>query len=299
MRSSSAIATRSSRRCAYRVAPGPRLTASRPWAANSATGVHAVGSSASPPALRSRCTSSESAATWAGGEFDVTWKVGPDEIAEPCLRLRTRAARCVPVVETHLDPVRDHVVGDAAGDARGAEHLDERQPADLDLERHGGDDRPEPLDGEIDRVHALPRPRGVRALALEDERGVEVPQTACVDRVVGGLEHDDEVGVEHERSLAEDARQALPPPGLPPADEEEERDVAPERGPLGGCPASGSTITASPPFMSPAPSPTTQPSSIRPGMLPCAPGTVSRWPASSTSGLLVRSVAKRSASSVA
>ncbi len=43
-----------------------------------------------------------------------------------------------------------------------------------------------------------------------------------------------------------------------------------------------SIITASPPFMSLAPSPITVSPSRRPGMLPCA-GTVSRWPASTTS----------------
>ena len=40
-------------------------------------------------------------------------------------------------------------------------------------------------------------------------------------------------------------------------------------------------MTATPPFMSLAPSPCTAPPSIRPGTLPCA-GTVSRWPASTT-----------------
>src|SRR5215207_8417931 len=44
-----------------------------------------------------------------------------------------------------------------------------------------------------------------------------------------------------------------------------------------------SIITATPPFMSLAPSPTTAPSSIRPGLLACA-GTVSRCPARTTSG---------------
>ena len=42
-------------------------------------------------------------------------------------------------------------------------------------------------------------------------------------------------------------------------------------------------MTATPPFMSAAPRPCTAPSSIRPGRLPCA-GTVSKWPASTTSG---------------
>ena len=45
-----------------------------------------------------------------------------------------------------------------------------------------------------------------------------------------------------------------------------------------------SSMTASPPFMSVAPRPTTQPSSIRPGRLSWA-GIVSRWPTSRTWGL--------------
>ena len=99
------------------------------------------------------------------------------------------------------------------------------------------DDRPKTLDGEIDRVHALPRPGGVRALALEDERGVEVAEAAGVDRVVGRLEHDDEVGVEHERSLGEHARQGALVRRQLLTDEEEERHIAAEHGPLRPYPA--------------------------------------------------------------
>ena len=56
-----------------------------------------------------------------------------------------------------------------------------------------------------------------------------------------------------------------------------------------GAPAqrASAIMTARPPFMSRAPSPATQPSSRRPGRLPCA-GTVSRWPARSTRGRPVR-----------
>src|SRR5215218_9292655 len=50
-----------------------------------------------------------------------------------------------------------------------------------------------------------------------------------------------------------------------------------------------STMTATAPFMSAAPSPCTAPPSWRPGRLPWA-GTVSRWPASSSSGRSRRAV---------
>src|SRR3954447_19505785 len=58
----------------------------------------------------------------------------------------------------------------------------------------------------------------------------------------------------------------------------------------GGGASASSTITPSAAFMSAAPRPCTQPSARRPGRLPWA-GTVSRWPASSTSGRSPRPVA--------
>ena len=115
------------------------------------------------------------------------------------------------------------------------------------------------------------------------ERRVEVAEAAGVDRVVGRLEHDDEVGLEDERRLGEDARErALARRRAPRARRRGTRGRARARRASAAQRAS-SIITASPPFMSLAPRPTTRPSSIRPGRLSWA-GTVSRWPASRTSG---------------
>ena len=146
-------------------------------------------------------------ATRAGGEFEVISSSRADQLAQACLGLRGRPVRRVAVVEPDLDPVGDDVRGDPALDPGRAQHLDEGQPADLDLERRHRDHGREPFHGEIDRVDALPGARRVGALAVERQRRVEVPEAARVDRVVGRLEHDDEVGLEHERRLGEDARE--------------------------------------------------------------------------------------------
>jgi hypothetical protein len=76
----------------------------------------------------------------------------------------------------------------------------------------------------------------VGALAAEDEHGVQVAQAARVDLGVGRLEHDDEVGVEHERRLGKDPREGALLRWELLADEEEEREIAaelrPARGPV-------------------------------------------------------------------
>ena len=80
------------------------------------------------------------AAPWATGP-DAAFAVDPqlavavEELGEPGLGLRGRAARRVAEVDVALRPVGDHVHGDAARDPRHARHLDELEP--VEGVRHG------------------------------------------------------------------------------------------------------------------------------------------------------------------
>ena len=150
---------------------------------------------------------------------------GADELAQPGRRLLLRAVRRVAVVQTHLDSVRDDVVGDTAVDLRRAQHLHEREAADLDLERRHRHHRAEPLHRDPDRVHALPRASRVGAFAAKDERRIQVPETAGMDLAVGRLEHDDEIRFEHERRFGEDAGQGALIGGQLLANEEEKAEI--------------------------------------------------------------------------
>ena len=148
-----------------------------------------------------------------------------------------------------------------------AQHLAEDEAVDLDGARRERDERREPLDRARDRVHAEPRPRRVGALAAEDERRVEVAEAAGLDRVVGRLEHDASAASSTSRRSREErgerallGRQLL-------AREEQKADVDAQLGRVSAAQRASSSITASPPFMSLAPRPMHQPSSIRPGQV--------------------------------
>ena len=131
-----------------------------------------------------------------------------------------------------------------------------------------------------------PRPRRVGRAALEDDARVEVAEAAELERVVGRLEADHERRLVDDRRRREDAPAAGCRPGRAPR---AGRRAGPRSyaSSVSAAQRASSIITASPPFMSVAPRPWTAPSSIRPGRFPCA-GTVSVWPASSTSGLPAR-----------
>ena len=157
------------------------------------------------------------------------------------------------------------------GDPGRAQHLDEGEPADLDLERRR---RRPPARGPATATSIAFTPCHGRAeWALSPRKttvAFRLPRQPAWIALSVGSSIDDQVGLEHERRLGEDARQRALLGRQLLADEEEEREVARERR-LGRPPsAASSTITATPPFMSLAPRPTTQPSSIRPGRLSCA-----------------------------
>ena len=153
---------------------------------------------------------------------------GLRELADALLGLGGRAIRRVAVVEEAARAVGDHVRRDSTVDPGRAHHLDEAKPRELGDARGHREDAREPGDGVLDRVLPLPGPRRVRALALEDELGVQVAEAAHVERRVRGLEDDGELGLERVRARREEGgkralllRQLL-------AWEEEERDVGGE-----------------------------------------------------------------------
>ena len=117
-----------------------------------------------------------------------------DEPAEPLLGIGTRAARRVAEVQLDARRRRDDVGGDAALDPHGADDLAVDEPVQLDLDGLEADDRLQAAHELVDRVHAGPRARRVRALAAERHRRLEVAETAGVEDAVGRLEHDDEPG---------------------------------------------------------------------------------------------------------
>ena len=224
-------------------------------------------------------------ATRAGGEFDVISSSAPTSSRRRASASIGRPVRRVAVVEPDLDPVGDDVRGDPALRS-GSRSAPRRRSARRPRPRAAAPRRRAraPRTARSIALTPVPGPRRVGALAVERQRRVEVAEAARVDRVVGRLEHDHEVGLEHQRRLGEDAREGALLGGAAPR--------ARRRGTRGrahvassAAQRASSIITATPPFMSLAPRPITRPSSIRPGMLSWA-GTVSRWPASRTSGAL-------------
>ena len=115
-RTSAAISTDSSRRCACAGAPGPKLTASMPAAPNSATGVHAcLGATRRSPARDQRARARVAGRDRAGRRQRVDRQLAARaQLAQPRLGLGGRAAGRVAVVDVRVDAVRDHVAGDPA-----------------------------------------------------------------------------------------------------------------------------------------------------------------------------------------
>ena len=123
----------------------------------------------------------------------------------------------------------------------------------------------------------------MRRSPFEDDARVQISEAAELERVVGRLEAHDERRLVDERHRLEDARERVLGRAELLAREEQHREVVRERRPAAAQRAS-SIMTARPPFMSLAPSPTTEPSGEAARQVAWA-GTVSVWPASNTSGL--------------
>ena len=119
---------------------------------------------------------------------------GGHELAQPGLRLLARAAGCVAEVELRECEGGDDVLRDAPFDANRAQHLAVDEPVELDLERLETGERRKTLGERVDRVAARPRPGGVRALAVELDAGLQVPDASGMEDRVRGLEHDGQLG---------------------------------------------------------------------------------------------------------
>ena len=224
------------------VAPGPKLTASTPASANSATGVQACfGSTSRSPAARRRPTS---------GVVDDDGRgrrVARDrDLVRAGLARRARGCASPPRPATGRArsggsgvarrPVGDDVRRDAARDAASPSPTSTNVRPESSTSRGGtGRTRARPSTARSIAFTPGPRARGVGALAVPDELGDEVPEAAGVERVVRRLEHDREVGLEHLRDGGEERRERALRLGELLAREEEKPEVE-----ASGVPASSS-----------------------------------------------------------
>jgi GTP-binding protein HflX len=131
------------------------------------------------------------------------------ELAQPRLGLVARAAGREAEIELRRGSGGDHVLRDTTLDAHRAEHLAVDEPVELDLERLETCERCETLGELVDRVAARPRPGRVRALAVELDARLQVPDAAGVEDRVGGLEHDGELGAREHAARESGGQRAL------------------------------------------------------------------------------------------
>ena len=265
-RTSAAIATDSSRRCACAGSPGPKLTASMPGRAelgDRRPGL--LGRDREAAARDQRCARRVRGGDRPGRRVGVDQQLAARaQLAQPRLGLRRAAAGRVAVVDVRLGAVGDHVAGDPAGDLRHRGDLAEDEA--VELVRLG-----------LVARRARRSRRAARWIALSASHGraecperpwkrpgrVDVAEAAGVDRVVGRLHHHHELGGDLVAGARQQRRQrALGDRQLLAPEEQARRTARPA--------SASSIITASAPFMSLAPRPWTRSSSRRPGRLSCA-----------------------------
>ncbi len=136
-------------------------------------------------------------------------EVTSDQLAHAGLGLGRRAIRRVAVVQDHVDASRNHVRRDAAADLRRGEHLAEHEPVDLDVTWLDIENRPQPLECHVDRVHAEPWSCGVRRTPFEDDAATRLPRHPSCKRVVRRLETDHELRLVDDRCPSKDAWQRV------------------------------------------------------------------------------------------
>jgi len=129
-----------------------------------------------------------------------------DELAQTRLGLAARAARRVAEVELGRGQGRHDVLRDPAPDANRAQHLAVDEPLELDVQRLEPGERRQSVCECVNRVPAGPGPRRMRALPVEIDTRLNVPEAARVEDRVGRLEHDGELGA-LEHTALEDRRQ--------------------------------------------------------------------------------------------
>ena len=187
-----------------------------------------------------------------------------EQLAQASLGLGRGVAGRVAKVDARLDPVGDDVGCHPTVDRGHAHHFSEREALDRDLARGQVAQRGEGGERTMDRVLAQPRPRAVGRAARDRDGGVQVAQAADLDRVVGRLHDDRQVDRASLRAPIEQGSEGALDVGQLLTPEEQEPDVGRARLVPRARPRARS-MTASAPFMSDAPRPTTAPSSIAPG----------------------------------
>ena len=104
---------------------------------------------------------------------------------------------------------RDDVLGDPAFHAHRAQHLAVDEPVELDLERREMCQRRETFRKLVNCIATRPRPGRVRALAVELDAGLQVPDATGVEDRVRGLEHDCELGPREDAAREGGGQRAL------------------------------------------------------------------------------------------
>ena len=134
-------------------------------------------------------------------------RAGGKQAAEVLVRALRRAVGRVTEVDVRLDPVGDDVRRDPPFDPSDARDLGEHEPADLDGARLDRCIGQQPFERLRDRVLRQPRPGRVAADAVKDEARVQVAEATRLNRAVGGLEQDRELGLGNPRNAVEEVRE--------------------------------------------------------------------------------------------
>ena len=142
------------------------------------------------------------------------------ELTQALLGLVARAAGGEAEVELRRGVGRDDVLRDPAFDAHCAHDLAVDEPVQLDVSRRQPRQGGESLDELVDRVAARPRAGRVRALAVELDARLQVPETTGVEDRVGRLEHDGELDAGQDAVREDGGERALLQRNLLPGEED-------------------------------------------------------------------------------
>ena len=195
--------------------PGPKFTAGTPSAEKRATSVQPCFASTGRP---SASTNARAAGRCSPGRappaLSTTSTSKPANTSRTCASASaSTAVGGVAVVDGDHAPVGDDVRRHAPGDEHRVERLAELEPVDAPrhrLRRRRAARRT--LGRVVDRVVALPRPRGVGGDALGRHLGPQRPLAAPLDAGVRRLEEHGEVGVGDQLgALLLDVQQAVVP----------------------------------------------------------------------------------------
>ena len=173
--------------------------------------------------LDERCVDGDGARRRVADDLDR--RIRRNERADHLLGLLGRAVGWVAQVEDCLRRGRDDVVGNAAGEPRDGDHLEERKPVDDGLAALVARDPGEALDRPVQRVVREPRPRRMATPPLEGDAHREVADAPGLDLEVGRFEQHREVGVANGVAAVEEGGERVVHRRQLLAAEEEQGDV--------------------------------------------------------------------------